>query len=206
MVPKVVGKFPGGSYVRKKLEKRDFHHPESAQSVPAVADSGLCDHLPERHLSAAILAVSCLTDMIDGKIARKFHMISNLGKILDPVADKATQFTLIICLAVKHPALWYLVGLFIIKEGFQAIAGMILLRSGRILKGALITGKVCTTVLFISLIALVLLPELSENIVRWIVLFDSLFMWVAFVDYILAFSGKKSKFENLNEDPNPPEA
>lgn len=39
-------------------------------------------------LSAAILAVSCLTDMIDGKIARKFHMISNLGKILDPVADK----------------------------------------------------------------------------------------------------------------------
>ena len=60
--------------------------------------------------------------------------------------------------------------------------------------------------LFISLIALVLLPELSEDIVRWIVLFDSLFMWVAFVDYILAFSGKKSKFENLNEDPNPPEA
>ncbi|MBE5709739.1 MAG: hypothetical protein EGR51_07600 [Oscillibacter sp.] len=76
------------------------------------------------------------------------------------MADKATQFTLIICLAVKHPALWYLVGLFVIKEGFQAIAGMILLRSGRILKGALITGKVCTTVLFISLIALVLLPEL----------------------------------------------
>ena len=51
-----------------------------------------------------------------------------------------------------------------------------------------------------------LLPELSENIVRWIVLFDSLFMWVAFVDYILAFSGKKSKFENLNEGPNHPEA
>ena len=50
------------------------------------------------------------------------------------------------------------------------------------------------------------LPELSEDIVRWIVLFDSLFMWVAFVDYILAFSGKKSKFENLNEDPNHPEA
>ena len=99
-----------------------------------------------------------------------------------------------------------MVGLFVIKEGFQAIAGMILLRSGRILKGALITGKVCTTVLFISLIALVLLPELSEDIVRWIVLFDSLFMWVAFVDYILAFSGKKSKFENLNEDPNHPEA
>ena len=102
--------------------------------------------------------------MIDGKIARKFHMISNLGKILTRWPTRLPEFTLIICLAVKHPALWYLVGLFIIKEGFQAIAGMILLRSGRILKGALITGKVCTTVLFISLIALVLLPELLRTL------------------------------------------
>ena len=41
--------------------------------------------------AAGILAVSTLTDMVDGKIARRFHMVTNLGKILDPVADKATQ-------------------------------------------------------------------------------------------------------------------
>lgn len=40
--------------------------------------------------AAGILAVSTLTDMVDGKIARRFHMVTNLGKILDPVADKAT--------------------------------------------------------------------------------------------------------------------
>ena len=68
------------------------------------------------YLAAAILAVSCLTDLIDGKIARHFNMISSLGKILDPVADKATQFTLIICLTVKYRILWYLVGLFVLKE------------------------------------------------------------------------------------------
>ena len=39
-------------------------------------------------LAASILAVSCLTDMIDGKIARHFNMITNLGKLLDPIADK----------------------------------------------------------------------------------------------------------------------
>ena len=44
--------------------------------------------------AGAIMAVSCLTDMIDGRIARRFNMISTLGKILDPVADKITQFTL----------------------------------------------------------------------------------------------------------------
>ena len=41
--------------------------------------------------AAGILAVSTLTDMVDGKIARRFHMVTNLGKILDPVADKATS-------------------------------------------------------------------------------------------------------------------
>lgn len=57
--------------------------------------------LREYFLAAAILAVSCLTDMIDGKIARHFNMISTLGKILDPIADKATQFTLTLCLSIK---------------------------------------------------------------------------------------------------------
>ena len=42
-------------------------------------------------IAAGILAISCLTDMIDGKIARKFNMISELGKVLDPLADKLTQ-------------------------------------------------------------------------------------------------------------------
>ena len=56
-------------------------------------------------IAAGILAVSCLTDAIDGKIARHFNMISTVGKILDPLADKATQFTLIVCLSIKQPDL-----------------------------------------------------------------------------------------------------
>ena len=90
-------------------------------------------------LAAAILAVSCITDMIDGKIARHFNLISTVGKILDPVADKATQFSLIICLALKYPVLWYLVALFVIKEGFMLIAGGLRLKKGKMLKGALMS-------------------------------------------------------------------
>ena len=70
-------------------------------------------------LAAAILAVSCLTDLIDGKIARHFDMITNLGKILDPLADKATQLSLIICLALKHTAIRYVLAVFFVKESFQ---------------------------------------------------------------------------------------
>ena len=151
------------------------------------------------YLAAGILAVSCLTDLIDGKIARHFNMISSLGKLLDPVADKATQFTLIVCLTIKYRVLKYLIILFIVKEGFQLIAGGINYRNGRMLKGALISGKVCTTVLFISLIAMVMLPELSYDTICIIAVIDSLFMVIAFVNYIIAYFFKENKFDIIEK-------
>lgn len=157
------------------------------------------DDSTDYYLAAGILAVSCLTDMIDGKIARHFNMISSFGKILDPLADKATQFTLIICLTVRYNFLWYLVILFVLKESFQLIAGGVNLRKGRMLKGALISGKICTTILFISLIILVMLPNLEADIVRVIAVIDAIFMLVAFAEYVIAYFFKDSKFQALEK-------
>ena len=153
-------------------------------------------------LAAAILAVSCLTDMIDGKIARQFNMITTIGKILDPLADKATQFSLILCLALKYPVLWYLVVLFVIKESFMLIAGGIRLKKGKMLKGALLSGKICTTVLFVSLILMVLLPDLSSFAVNTIAIVDTLFMLFAFADYALAYLRNDAKFQSVDVKEN----
>ena len=144
-------------------------------------------------LAASILAVSCLTDMVDGKVARRFHMSSTLGQILDPIADKMTQFTLTLCLSLKYPVLQFVLILFVVKEGFQCIAGLASLRKGKILPGALMAGKVCTTILFVSLIILVLLPDLDPNIVNAIAVTDTAFMLVAFMNYIFAYYGKNAK-------------
>lgn len=135
------------------------------------------------YLAAGILAVSCITDLIDGKIARHFNMISNTGKILDPLADKATQFTLIVCLTIRYPILLVLICLFVVKEGFQLIAGLMILRRGEILAGALITGKICTTVLFISLILMVMIPQITPATLYVITAVDCLFMLISFFDY-----------------------
>ena len=151
------------------------------------------------YLAAALLAVSCLTDLIDGKIARHFNMISTLGKILDPLADKLTQFTLIVCLTVKYPILKYLVGLFVLKESFQLIAGCLNLKKGKMLKGALMTGKICTTILFISLILLVMIPEIPLKIVTVIAIIDALFMLAAFADYVISYFRRHSDFQSINE-------
>ena len=150
-------------------------------------------------VAAAILAVSCLTDLVDGKIARRFNMISTVGKVLDPVADKATQFTLIVCLAVKHPHLWLLIVLFVIKESFQLVAGLVNLRQRKMLPGALMAGKVCTTVLFVSLITLVLLPDLEDRVINIVCVVDAVFMLISFVEYIRAYFGKHSKVEDMKD-------
>ena len=151
-------------------------------------------------IAAMILAVSCLTDLIDGKIARSFNMISTLGKILDPLADKATQLTLIICLALKHPVLWYVVSLFVVKESFQLIAGGINFKKGRMLKGALISGKICTTILFLSLILMVLIPELSAKAIKIIALVDIVFMLISFGNYLFTYFHSNHKFQSISDE------
>lgn len=152
------------------------------------------------YLASAILAVSCLTDLIDGQIARRFHMISTVGKVLDPFADKITQFTLVVCLAVRHYVLWGIVVLIVVKELFQLIAGIIAFKHGRMLKGAQITGKVCTTVLFVSLILMVMLPELNPAYINWIALIDGVFLLIAFGDYIYVYLRKDSKFQAIKKN------
>lgn len=155
------------------------------------------DETREYILAGSIMAVSCLTDAIDGKIARQFNMISTVGKILDPLADKITQFTLTFCLSLKYPILNPVLCLFLVKEIFQLVVGVMNLRKGKMLPGALMAGKVCTTVLFVSLIALVLFPNLDPLLVDMIALVDTVFLVISFVSYFLAYFGKNRKVQDM---------
>ena len=160
----------------------------------------LATELTDYILCAGILALSCLTDAVDGKIARKYNMISNFGKMLDPVADKATQFALILCLSSKYPVLNPVLALFVVKEAFQLLAVILNLRQGKALPGALMAGKVCTTVLFVSLIFLVLFPDLNELIVDFVALLNAGFLSFSFASYVLAYYGKNKKVEDFHAE------
>ena len=147
--------------------------------------------------AAIVLAVSCFTDMIDGKIARKFNMITNLGKLLDPVADKLTQLTLMICLSIQHKTMRFLLMVFLIKEFFQFCAMIVSLRHGKALDGALMSGKISTTVLFGSLTIMVFCPNLEERTVNLLVGVSLVFLMLAFVDYVRAYYGKNKRIYDL---------
>lgn len=151
-------------------------------------------------LAGAILAISCLTDMVDGKIARKYNMITTLGKVLDPLADKLTQLALTICLSIKYPVLYPVLGLFVVKELFQLVLGVVFLRKGKMLPGALLAGKICTTILFISLIALVLIPDMNAVAVQVIAMVDAMFLTISFVSYAMAYLGKNVKVQDIGSE------
>ena len=147
--------------------------------------------------AGALMTISCLTDIIDGRIARQFNMISKVGKVLDPLADKLTQLALILCLTARYSVLYPLLALFLVKELFQLFLFLFHIRRGKALSGALPAGKVCTSILFISLIALVLLPRMDPRVVNGIVLTDLAFLLNAFLCYCLAYFGKHRKIQDL---------
>ena len=68
----------------------------------------------------------------------------------------------------------------------------------KILKGALISGKICTTVLFLSLIAMVVFPDLTQRQVEIIAVVDFIFMVIAFTEYALAYFSKKNHFQDID--------
>lgn len=93
--------------------------------VPAFAVLYLCSG-PDNYLlywALGILVLSGLTDSFDGIIARKFNQITDLGKLLDPIADKLTQVTVVLCLAIRNTYLIPLLIICVVKDSASRSAG-----------------------------------------------------------------------------------
>ena len=155
------------------------------------------DSASDYYAAGILLALSCLTDLFDGFIARRFRQISTLGKLLDPVADKLTQCTMLLCLASTYPVLWGLWGLFFVKELFQLIATCWHLKHGQMLNGALMAGKICTNVLFISAILMVLFPKMSVAFRNGLIGLCAVFLLISFFAYFRAYVGKSKKVQKF---------
>ena len=98
-------------------------------------------------LTGIVVVLSALTDIVDGFIARKFNMISDLGKVLDPIADKATQLVVMILLTLSFPLMLMPIIMTAIKEAFMAISGYMIIRRCNVVLGAHWHGKAATVLL-----------------------------------------------------------
>ena len=102
-------------------------------------------------LAGIFVLISGLTDVVDGWIARTFHMISDLGKVLDPIADKSTQLVVVILLATRFPLMLFPLFISIVKELFMAISGYYVVKRCDIVLGAEWHGKLATVLLTITM-------------------------------------------------------
>ena len=116
-------------------------------------------------LTAGLLLLSGITDVADGIIARTFDMVSELGKALDPIADKLTQAVVLVCLISKLPYVLAAVVGFAVKEILYGLGNLRLMRSTGKVHGALWHGIISTAllyiVMFIHLVWYTIPPTLS---------------------------------------------
>lgn len=136
-----------------------------------------------RYVAAAIFIIASLTDMLDGKIARKYNLVTNFGKFMDPLADKLLVCSALICLVeLKELPAWMVIVIIsreFIISGFRLVAS-----DNGVVIAASYWGKFKTTFQMIAVVLLILgIPALSmvTTAVVWIALVLTV---ISLVDYI----------------------
>lgn len=115
--------------------------------------------------AAIILIVSGISDFLDGIIARKFHQESELGKILDPLADKLTLIAVGICLIFIEPFVLPLMIIMVTKDLLMLVGGSIVIKQGVIPPKSKWYGKL-STVLFYVTVSLIVVMKIFDFVDR----------------------------------------
>lgn len=145
-----------------------------------------------RYWALGVYAVASFTDLIDGQIARKFNVVTELGKVLDPLADKLMLITVIISFFVADVIPWYIPAVVLTKEVFMIISGLILYnRKDRVVIPANYFGKTATVLFTVAIILLFFLPGNS-----WVVLLMMVAIALkvtALITYVITYRKLKQK-------------
>lgn len=141
-----------------------------------------------RYVAAAFFIIASLTDMLDGKIARKYNLVTNFGKFMDPLADKLLVCSALICMIELRELPAWMVIIIISREfiisGFRLVAS-----DNGVVIAASYWGKFKTTFQMIGVVLLIFnIPALSTltTIIVWIALALTV---ISLVDYIVKNAG-----------------
>lgn len=113
--------------------------------------------------AGGLLILSGVTDVVDGFIARRFRMISDLGKVLDPIADKLTQATMLACLLMRFPLMALPLAMMVLKETFMSVTGLLVIRRTGVVISADWHGKAATVLLYATMVVHIFWEDISES-------------------------------------------
>ena len=132
-----------------------------------------------------VLFLSGLTDTLDGIIARHFHMVSDLGKALDPGADKLTQIAMMSCLVTRFPLMLVPLALLLVKEVTDGIMSLIILKKSGEVHSADWHGKVTTALLYATMILHVIWFDIPAALSQALLLLCSVMLIFSFIMYLI---------------------
>ena len=137
--------------------------------------------------SIVIVAASAITDIFDGIVARKTGQVTDLGKILDPIADKAMQLAMMFCGVVRYHIVIIMLIVYAVKELVSLSLSYYLFAHNKNIGGAQWYGKLCTVVFYGVMLAFIILPKIEAPADMILVIISSAFMLLAFVLYMTAY-------------------
>ena len=142
----------------------------------------------KEYLTAAILIVAAnVTDAVDGFVARHFHMVSRLGKALDPVADKLMQAGTMICLVSRFPHMLWLLIVIIVKETVTGITGLYVIKKTGVVKSAVWHGKLTTVFLFVNMVLHLFWEGITPTVSDILIIISLILMLLSFTLYMMRY-------------------
>ena len=137
-------------------------------------------------LAIAVLSISGLTDILDGPIARKYNYITDFGKLMDPLADKATQISLLTTLFIKGAIPIWILAIVVLKE-FCMVSGASFLYGKELVVSSKWYGKLATVLFYVAMVISLFLEQIgntTNNIIKAIGIADTVIYYLAVITTI----------------------
>lgn len=150
-------------------------------------------------LSALILLLSAITDFFDGKIARKFDMITEWGKMLDPIADKLTQGIVVISLIMRYDFMTLVLIVFLVQQVLQGVMGIVFIQKTKVVEGAQMFGKVSTAFMDFMIVVFVLWIDIPKKLALFMMTISIFLMANSLFRYIDFYAKRYKSITNKGE-------
>ena len=150
--------------------------------------------IPGANLWAAVIyLLATLTDALDGYIARKFSLVTRLGRVLDPLADKLMSFCVLVCIIINEPYLFWAGAVFFVKETCMGLGALVQYKKIHDVLPSNLVGKISTSFFFVVCFVILVYPDLHET-AKIIAISTALALNVsAFALYLGRFIRRKGK-------------
>lgn len=138
--------------------------------------------------AGGVYALATFTDFLDGYIARSRNLITRLGRVLDPLADKLMAFTVLVCLVIKGPIPWWAATIYFAKEALMGLGALVLYKRIDDVPPSNFLGKFTTVFFFLVCLAIMLIPQMPYWLSFTLICVALFFTVLSFVVYLTKFA------------------